>query len=475
MRTRLLVATLAVAAAAGAGKLAGCSGAESSTPATSGGGTGGGVAGRAGSGGGGSSGVGNSGGGGAAGTGGAPVAGAAGASAGGVGQSGAAGAAGGKPADDIPGWESFLRVRGDCVLRRPKGALEELVPPLSWKPCVGGAPCQELDTGWAGGLDDSFGERSVAIQRPAGHPGWMSMVQVYPKYPGVRITSAFDLPTGKPLFAWASECLEKYTTTTDELFLGYGSLAEGLWLLWAKPASFDETPRAQLPFSILNNLTLGTKYVAWNTSLLSLMAREGGAPFSVKYDVPGTSSFLEFVGSDAYFITADPNFTRIWVRRDDGGTEELVAVPGSHVEALSSDGTTMSWFVTTGQFVNADGATVSKKVELFASPHANSKAGVVPTRLGRLTYLENKALGFGWKARGGVVSYAGARPLSLFRMSDGAFKTLPDAPPIAGTKWGSLAWADDQDVFVVVLKGIIGKTILRYRVDDLGPWQPLPQ
>ncbi len=392
----------------------------------------------------------------------------------GAGGSGAAGVAGGKPADDLPGWESYLQVRADCVLRRPKGALEDLVQPLAWAACDG-APCKRLVTNWSAAAKGSIFARAVAVQGSGVGPEWISVLQLYEAHPKIPVTAVFDLSTGGVLFARASECLTRHQSATNELFLAYGGFAIGLQLLWGPPAALSDEPSGQLPFAILNNLTLGAKYVAWDTSTVAMMPRNTGVSFSVSYDVPGTSSFLEFVGDDAYFITADPNFTRIWVRRGDGGTEELVAAPGSHVEALSSDGTTMSWFVTTGQFVNAEGATVSKKVELFASPHANSKAGVVPTRLGRLTYLENKPLGFGWKARRGVVSYAGARPLTLFRMSDGAFKTLPDSPPIAGTTWGDLVWADDQEVIVVVLQGIQGKTILRYRVDDLGPWQPLPQ
>ncbi len=152
-----------------------------------------------------------------------------------------------------------------------------------------------------------------------------------------------------------------------------------------------------------------------------------------------------------------------------------MAEPGANVGKWASDGTTMAWMVFSEQKTDAGGSMVSEKIELFAGPHTNTKAGVQPTRLGRLTYLENKPLGLGQKVREGVLSYAGGRPVTFFRLTDGAFKTLPADPPIADTKWGELVWADDQEVMVVVLQGIQGKTVLRYKLDDLGPWQPLPQ
>lgn len=470
MRSRLLVAALWSIATLGLARLHGC--ADSGeigppAPASAGGGGFGGVAPRAGS----AGSVVAAGAGGAGAHSGKP-AGAGGSAAGSAGAAGDGGAAG-KPKDDLPGWESFLRVRPDCVLRRPKAPLEQLVPALTWTPCEG-ASCVALATDWSDNSDDRFGARSVAIQGAAAEARWVTMVQVYDKYPGVRVTSAFELSTGTPLFAWASECLLKFASHTDELFLGYGDFSLGLQLLWGPPASISDQPRAKLPFTILNSLTLGAKYVAWDTFGLSMMPRSTGVPFNVPYDVLGESSFAQFAGDDAYFVTEAPRL-RVWVRRDSGATEQLLAYPDAHVGKWASDGVTMAWMRLSAPGVGEVGAPVWESVELFASPHANNPSGVKPARLGRLTYLENKALGMGQTARNGVYSYGGGRPITFFRMSDGAFKTLPDTPPIPGTKWGELVWADDQEAFVVVLQGIQGKTVLRYRLDDLGPWKPLPQ
>ncbi len=372
-----------------------------------------------------------------------------------------------------PGWEAVAWPRPDCTQWRANDP-SSVVPSLEWSSCPHPG-CRTLKTGWGwgpGGLEPFFARSVVVHRRPSG-----KRVLFFSMYdgsfpPGGKIghgaAVVFDLESGTPLSGWAG-CADGGAFRGDQMVLmDYSVDTPAMFnFYWGDIEAVPATPRFSLILQIYNNLRWGGEVFAWDGGGVSVADNKF---FTLAHDGGWTSEVNAFVGTDLFFYSESQPWNRLMVRHADGTIEALIVNPDGQIGGWASDGKQTVWLKSADRI--DDPFLQWGLVEVYTAPHVVTSSAFQPKRLGRATFLEHKAIGGPMFTDRGYATYGGERPLRVYRLSDGFYKTLPD-PPIAGTTWQGPVWVDDKEVIAVAVKGITAVTVVRYDLDSLGPWTPL--
>ncbi len=237
---------------------------------------------------------------------------------------------------------------------------------------------------------------------------------------------------------------------------------------WGDIEAVPTKPGLSLKLQVYENLHWGPGILAWDGGGITVADQKY---FSLAHD-GGWSTYVHgFVGPDLFFYSVSQPWDRMMVRHNDGLIEPLIVNADGQIGSWASDGKQTVWLKTSGKI--EDPFLQWDLAEFYTAPHTAKPSEFKPRRLGRAPFLEHKAIGESMLLDSGYAVHGGARPLRLYRLADGRYKTLPDTPPIPDTTWSGAVWVDPQEVMAVAVKGVTAVTVVRYDLDDLGPWTPL--
>ncbi len=402
--------------------------------------------------------------------------------------------------DDIPdGWLRAPCVPADCdIYYAPELSLTR--PASPWADC--GEGCLELVADW-GAPNDRIGVTRGASSGATRYIGYLRVLPNGWEYQILRLPEnevVFDAlsPRSGDLGHYTCLLTLRALSTTTAVFRALTGLqdsdptsSEVLWSvapgdprlrLLAEHSNYT-TPLEAVAGDGLWLATFGRKSIYWQDMTPSdemlLAWKSPDSRLAYALSATGTTAFFSANrGHSSYESYA-------WDQ--DGGARTLLPFPEAELGGaccVASDGTDMVWLQGSGVF--DAGAGTYERVDVMASPHATQAADVEPRWL-RQGYADN-VNGFRTVVGGGYALHeetrkadgSAVRQHTLTRLSDGAYWVIEPRP---GFIWGKPLYVDAEEFALVEgagpevfidagLHAGYSYTIVRYRIDSLGPPTP---